>query len=178
MTSLTAQSPSGSDTLTSSSFPVPVVLDSGTTLSYLPTDLATQVWTEVGAVYAPDIQLAVVPCKLAASTGTFAFGFAGPSGPTVSVGMDELVLDLTSGTPPVFKTGPYKGMDVCEFGIQNSSAPPYLLGDTFLRSAYVVYDLVNNQVGIAETDFNATGSNIVAFASSGAPIPRDRKSVV
>lgn len=171
LTSLSAQSPSGSDILTSSAFPIPVVLDSGTTLTYLPTDLASQIWKEVGALYSPEIQLAVVPCQLASSKGTFSFGFAGPSGPTVSVGMDELVLDLTSGQPPLFKSGPYEGMTVCEFGIQNSSAAPYLLGDTFLRSAYVVYDLVNNQVGIAETDFNATGSNVVAFASSGAPIP-------
>ncbi|KAK0753807.1 mitochondrial elongation factor g 1-like protein [Schizothecium vesticola] len=171
LTSLSAHSPSGSDTLTSYQLPIPVVLDSGTTLSYLPNDVAAQVWQEVGALYSPDANLAVVPCQLASSKGTFSFGFAGPSGPTISVSMDELVLDLTSGLPPLFDSGPYNGMTMCEFGIQNLSAPPYLLGDTFLRSAYVVYDLVNNQVGIAETDFNATGSNVVAFASSGAPIP-------
>jgi len=40
-----------------------------------------------------------------------------------------------------------------------------------LRSAYVVYDLVNNRIGIAQSNFNAGSSNVVAFASSGAPIP-------
>jgi elongation factor G len=171
LTSLQAISPSGSDTLTSEEFPFPVVLDSGTTLSYLPTDLAQHVWNEVGAVYSPEFKLAVIPCRMQNSKGYFSFGFAGPSGPRINVTMDELVLDLTSGQPPVFNTGPYKGQEACEFGIQNFSTSPYLLGDSFLRSAYVVYDLVNNQIGIAPTDFNATESNIVAFPSFGAQIP-------
>ncbi|KAK0624615.1 mitochondrial elongation factor g 1-like protein [Bombardia bombarda] len=171
MTSLQAVSPSGSDTLTSNDFPIPVVLDSGTTLSYLPQDLAQQVWKEVGAVYSPQFGLAVIPCYMATSKGSFSFGFAGPDGPRISVSMDELVLDLTNGSPPVFKSGEYKGEDACEFGIQNFTQAPYLLGDTFLRSSYVVYDLVNNEIGIAPTEFNSTKSNIVAFASAGAQIP-------
>ncbi|KAK4193264.1 mitochondrial elongation factor g 1-like protein [Podospora australis] len=171
MTGLQAVSSSGTDVLTSESFPIPVVLDSGTTLSYLPTDLARQVWKEVGALYSPEFQLAVIPCDMQNSQGYFSFGFAGPSGPRINVSMNELVLDLTSGPAPVFTTGPYKGMDACEFGIQNFSSAPYLLGDTFLRSAYVVYDLVNNQIGIAETDFNSTESNIVPFPSLSAHIP-------
>jgi hypothetical protein len=171
LTSLQATSSSGSDTLTSTSFPIPVVLDSGTTLSYLPTDIAQQVWTEAGAIYSATDGIAVIPCSMKTSGGYFSFGFAGPNGPTINVTMDELVLDLTSGQAPTFGSGVYKGETACEFGIQNFSSSPYLLGDTFLRSAYVVYDLVNNEIGIAPTDFNATSSNIVAFASSSATIP-------
>lgn len=172
LTSLQAVSTSGSDDLTSTSFPIPVVLDSGTTLSYVPQDLAEQVWKEVGAEYNAEAGLAVIPCGMATSGGHFTFGFGGSGGAAITVAMDELVLDLTAGgTPPTFSAGPNRGQAACEFGIQNSSSDPFLLGDSFLRSAYVVYDLVNNQVALAETDFNATSSNIVAFASSGAPIP-------
>lgn len=172
LTSVEAVSPSGTDTLTSRQFPIPVVLDSGTTLSYLPTDLAVQIWKEVGALYSSDIQLAVVPCSMASSAGTFAFGFAGPGGPRITVDMSELVLPLTSGEAPKFSSGPYKGQSACEFGIQNFSSDPFLLGDTFLRSAYVVYDLVNNEVGLAPTDFNSTAAaEVVAFPSFGAQMP-------
>jgi hypothetical protein len=172
LTSLTANSTSGSDSLSSREFPIPVVLDSGTTLSYLPTDIASQIWIEVGAVYSSDAQAAVLPCSMENSKGTFSFGFAGPNGPKISVGMDELVLPLvSSGANPTFQSGKYAGQDACQFGIQNFSSDPFLLGDTFLRSAYVVYDLVNNQIGIAKTDFNSTTSNVVAFASDGAQIP-------
>lgn len=172
LTSVVANSSSGSDTLSSTEYPIPVVLDSGTTLSYLPNDLARQVWQEVGAIYSSDVASAVLPCSMANSAGQFVFQFAGSNGPKISVGMDELVLSLvTSGTGPTFDSGDYKGQEACQFGIQNFSSDPFLLGDTFLRSAYVVYDLENNQIGIAKTDFNATTSNVVAFASEGAQIP-------
>ncbi|KAI0170523.1 aspartic peptidase domain-containing protein [Pestalotiopsis sp. NC0098] len=172
LTSVTANSSSGSDSLSSSEYPIPVVLDSGTTLSYLPTDLASQLWEEVGAIYSSDLQSAILPCSMGNSKGQFIFQFAGTSGPSISVGMDELVLSLvTSGSNPTFSSGTYKGQEACQFGVQNFSSDPFLLGDTFLRSAYVVYDLSNNQIAIAKTDFNATTSNVVAFASDGAEIP-------
>lgn len=171
MASLEATSPSGSDVLTSSELPLEVILDSGTTLSYLPQDMASQVWNEVGAAYDNSLQMAVIPCSYANHAGSFSFLFAGSDGPRINVTMDELVLSLSTGAQPRFSDGPHQGQTVCEFGIQNSSAAPYLLGDTFLRSAYVVYDLVNNEIGLAQTDFNSTKSNVVAFASKGAAIP-------
>lgn len=171
MSSLEAASPSGSDTLTSSQLPIRVVLDSGTSLSYLPQDLASQVWQEVGAAWDSDDQIPVIPCSFANHAGHFSFGFAGPKGPRINVTMDELVLPVSSGPAPKFTSGPHQGKTVCEFGILNQTEPPFLLGDTFLRSAYVVYDLVNNEIGIAATDFNSTKSNVVAFASQGAAIP-------
>ncbi|KAI0410038.1 aspartic peptidase domain-containing protein [Xylaria palmicola] len=174
LTSLEAHSSSGDDTLSSSTFPVPVVLDSGTTFSYLPQELAEQVWQEVGADYyiigqggsgAP-----LVPCSLGSNKGYFTFGFGGKGGPAIKVVMDELVVPIASSSIP-FPSGPYQGEDACQFGIQNITGNSFLLGDTFLRSAYVVYDLENNEIGIAPTDFNATTSNIVAFPSRGAEIP-------
>lgn len=174
LTSLQATSNSGNDGLTSQEFPIPVVLDSGTTLSFLPTDLTEQIWEEVGALYDSGLESAVVPCSRGTSQGHFSFGFGGPGGPVINVTMDELVMTLTSSgdaPQPTFPSGPYEGQEACLFGIQNMSSDPFLLGDTFLRSAYVVYDLVNNQIALAETDFNATESNVVPFASEGAPIP-------
>ncbi|KAJ6443099.1 elongation factor G [Purpureocillium lavendulum] len=169
--SVQATSSSGSDTLTSSQLPVAVVLDSGTSLTYLPQDMATQVWDEVGAVWDSSAGAALLPCSYSNHGGHFSFVFAGPSGPRVNVTMDELVLPVSTGPAPQFTSGPYRGQSICEFGILNQTQAPYLLGDTFLRSAYVVYDLKNNQIGIAATDFNSTKTNVVAFASDGAPIP-------
>ncbi|KAI6081483.1 acid protease [Hypoxylon rubiginosum] len=171
MTSLQAVSSSGADTLSSSAFPIPVVLDSGTTFSYLPTDLAEQVWQEVGAEYYSNYGVPLIPCEMENSAGHFSFGFGGSGGPVINITMDELVVSLADGDPYTFPSGQYKGQAACQFGLQNFSSSTYLLGDTFLRSAYVVYDLVNNQIGLAPTDFNATDSNVVAFPSEGAQIP-------
>ncbi|KAL8370544.1 hypothetical protein RB595_000764 [Gaeumannomyces hyphopodioides] len=169
LTSLEAHSNSGKDVLTSKTFPIPVVLDSGTTLSYLPQDLAQQTWRETGAVWSDDMGLAMIPCSMQKSKGIFEFWFAGPNGPRIQVQMDELVLEMTEGLK--FTAGIYKGQKACTFGMQNFTGDPFILGDTFLRSAYVVYDLVNNEIGIAPTDFNSTSSNIIPFPSSGAPVP-------
>lgn len=66
----------------------------------------------------------------------------------------------------------------CLFGIQSSalvglpSEPALaLLGDTFLRSAYVVYDMPNLQLGIAQANPNATESNIVELEAGATDLP-------
>lgn len=171
LTSLEAHSSSGEDALTSASFPIPVVLDSGTTFSYLPQDIVEEIWQEVGAEYTivsdDGTGVPLLPCAFGNSGNYFSFGFGGDGGPVIKVGMDELVIPLQGK----FTAGQYRGQDACQFGIQNFTTVPYLLGDTFLRSAYVVYDLENNEIAMAPTDFNSTKSNIVAFPSQGAAIP-------
>ncbi|KAK7739859.1 hypothetical protein SLS53_005452 [Cytospora paraplurivora] len=173
LTSLHATSSSGTDELTSTQFPIKGILDSGTTVTYVPTDLAEEVWKEAGAVYNPDLELPLIPCSMVDSDGYFSFGFAGPNGPKINVAMDELIFDLNNdvGLSQTFSSGDYEGQEACEFGIQNDTGSDYYFGDTFLRSAYVVYDLQNYQIAMAPTNFNATDSNIVAFASKGALIP-------
>jgi hypothetical protein len=46
-----------------------------------------------------------------------------------------------------------------------------VLGDTFLRSAYVVYDLENNEISIAQTNFNATTENIQEIQKGADGVP-------
>lgn len=62
--------------------------------------------------------------------------------------------------------------DVCLFGIvsggDNTST---ILGDTFLRSAYVVYDLENYLIGIANTNFNPGASDIIEYQKGQLSIP-------
>lgn len=171
LSSLEATSPTGTDILATKNSSIEVILDSGTTLSYLPQDVVENIWDEVGAVYSNSFGMAILPCSHQSHPGHFSFGFGGSNGPVINVTMDELVVDLTNGSPPTFSSGSYSGELVCEFGIQNYSSGPYVLGDTFLRSAYVVYDLDNNQVGLAATDFNSTKTDIVEFESRGASIP-------
>lgn len=54
------------------------------------------------------------------------------------------------------------GNDACVFGVVPiTDDSPILFGDTFLRSAYVVYDLDQQQIAIAPTRFNSEDTNIV-----------------
>jgi len=104
---------------------------------------------------------------------TFNYGFGGSSGPTVKAPVSELVFDLTGifQVPAGYDLPNLPFDNVCALGIQSADGGPNLLGDTFLRSAYVVYDLTNNQIAIAQTNFNSTTSNVVEFEAGATSIP-------
>jgi hypothetical protein len=166
-TQLSATSSSGTDVLTPPGYAVAAILDSGTTITLLPDDLAAVVFDEFGAYVDQRLGATVVPCDLANKDGTLNYQFGGTGGPTIQVSVSELVLPLvlTNGRVPQYSNG----QTACQLGIQAAGNLPVLFGDTFLRSAYVVYDLDNNRIALAPTDFNATDSDIVPFASGGAP---------
>jgi len=172
-TGLTITSPSGTDTITPSGYAQPVILDSGTTFTYVPDDLAQAIFNVVGAQYSADAGITLAPCSTGSVAGTLDFQFAGPNGPIIKVPISELVYPITNtdGSQPTLADG----QTVCSFGIEPASSlgqdTPLLFGDTLLRSAYVVYDLVNMRIGIAPTNFDSKDSNVVAFPSSGAQIP-------
>lgn len=168
-TSLSATSSSGTDQLTPDNYAQAAILDSGTTITLLPDDVAQAVFEELGATVSQQLDAVIVPCSLADNDGTLNYGFGGSGGPTIKVAVSQLVLPLTlpNGQTPTYTDG----TAACQLGVQAAGSLPVLFGDTFLRSAYAVYDLDNNRIALAQTDFNATGSNIVPFASSGAPIP-------
>jgi hypothetical protein len=168
-TSLSASSSSGTDQLTPSNYASAAILDSGTTITLLPDDIARTVFEELGAQNSEQLGAVVVPCTLAQNTGTLNYQFGGVGGPTIKVAMSQLVLPLvlSNGEVPTYTNGEA----ACQLGIEAAGTLPVLFGDTFLRSAYAVYDLENNRIALAQTDFNATGSNVVAFPSQGASIP-------
>lgn len=165
--------------LTTASFADVVILDSGTTITYLPSNLVAQLYRKVGAVddTSPSGSgMVYIDCAIRQNSPalTFNYGFGGASGLTISVPIDEVIFDLKdlmSDPDFVIPTLPFT--HPCGFGIW-SGGPlgPFILGDTFLRSAYVVYDLDNNEIAIAQTNFNSTSSSIVEFQASETSIPR------
>ncbi|KAI5863095.1 acid protease [Durotheca rogersii] len=139
-----------------------VLLDTGSSLTYLPDDVVERIYQEVGAQYDSSAGAAYVPCALEDRTDTLDFDFGGPR---IAVEMNELVLDLitASGRRPTFANG----VSACLFGIAPAGTGTNVLGDTFLRSAYAVYDLDRNEISIAQTRFNTTESNIQEVPTDG-----------
>jgi hypothetical protein len=172
LTSISVTSSSGTDQLTPSNYALGVVLDSGSSITTLPADIVSLIYREFAATNSSDFGPGIVSCTTEHNSGTINFGFGGPGGPTIKVPMSEIV------DPVLLATGEQAtgsdGTPVCQLGItaqDPSSMDSITFGDTFLRSAYVVYDMYNNQIALAQTDFNAATSNVVAFASMGAAIP-------
>ncbi|KAL2887383.1 Acid protease [Ceratocystis lukuohia] len=183
LTRVVASSSSGNDTLTSPDFPLTVILDSGSSLINLQSDLVKEIWTEVGAINGSQTATRVsgvthipstyplLPCSRAKNNGSFSFRFGGADGPEISVPMSELVLSLTqTGTEAKFSSGDYKGQDACYLGIMETG-DINILGDTFLRSAFVTYDLSNRQIALAQAVWGASDSSITTFTKLKETIP-------
>jgi hypothetical protein len=135
-----------------------VLLDSGSSLMYLPDNVASSLYSAYGAQYDQTQGAAIVDCSLAKEKGSLDFTF---SGLTISVPMDELIVEI----------GIERGRPLCILGISPAGDSVSVLGDTFLRSAYVVYDLQNHQIALAQTNFNATNSNVQEISSGSDGVP-------
>lgn len=135
----------------------PVILDSGTTLTYLPDDIANAIAEGVGAITNKAYGV-VVPCDLAQTAGRFQFQFGNTNnGPIINAEISQFVIPFPSDVAsPKFRNG----QTACRWGIRPSGDNPNLFGDTFLRSAYVVYNLEGSEIGIGQTVFNATNEEI------------------
>ncbi|PKS13340.1 hypothetical protein jhhlp_000111 [Lomentospora prolificans] len=101
----------------------PVFLDSGATLSLLPQQLAEMIAADFGSPGEDENGFFSVDCKFVGYEGTLDFEF---DGVTIRVPYREMIRELSN--PPR-----------CYLGIV-ASQDFILLGDTFLRSAYVVID--------------------------------------
>lgn len=143
-----------------------VLLDSGSSLTYLPDSMVETIYQKVEAQYDSSEGAAYIPCSQANSNSTLRFNF---SEPIIDVVMNELVLELvtSSGKRPTFQDG----TEACLFGIAPAGSGSNVLGDTFLRSAYVVYDLANNEISLAQTTFNSTTHNVVEIGSGSNAVP-------
>ena len=137
---------------------VAVLLDSGSSLTYLPDNIVSSLYTEFKASYDSGQGAAFVDCNLANKKASLDFTFTSP---TISVALNELVV----------VSGYQRGKPICILGIAPAGDSTSVLGDTFLRSAYVVYDLDNNQIAMAPTNFNSTDSNVSEIASGTDGMP-------
>lgn len=140
------------------------LLDTGSTLSYFPQELFERLGNVLGLDYSSRIGAYVVDCDTDTSANvSFSFGSGAI---TIDVPMEHLIVQSSSRT--------------CILGIlpqsSSSSQNPYmLLGDNFLRDAYVVYDLEDLTISLAavnhtdEEDIEMIGGTIPgASSASGA----------
>ncbi|CAH0017590.1 unnamed protein product [Clonostachys rhizophaga] len=172
--------PDGTNILDLSNLNANTILDSGSTISLLPDKQVQQIWKEFGVISIKGILSPFVDCAYRGSRGDgyiFEFRF---NGKTIQVPMHEMVIDAYADVQEVFQDPSvaryFRDWDrVCIFGISstlgfNVPSTFTLLGASFLRSAYVVYDLTNEQLAIGQANLNSTDSDIVEI-KSGIAIP-------
>ncbi|MCJ1357557.1 MAG: hypothetical protein MMC33_007553 [Icmadophila ericetorum] len=146
-----------------SSGPVPAILDSGTSLMQFPPDVFEALAEITRISYDQDDEIYLIDCGNSAYQGGLVFQFGGDNGPTIAVPLEELVLQ---------QIGTANGVPQCVFGATPTPGGnnPAILGDTFLRSAYVLYDLDSNIIAIAQTVFNSDQSNLFGLGPDSTGI--------
>jgi hypothetical protein len=140
---------------------LPIVLDTGTTRNLISNDL----YFAIGGLYPgakqymnPYGQPAFrVPCD--APSGSFDYTFGNH---TVKISLsNSLYKDPESGTCSIgFQLGPEEAED---------GSVPHILGDAFLRGAYTVFDMDNDEIWIGEKA--ECGSNIVPIGKGKDAVP-------
>lgn len=144
-----------------------VLLDTGSSLTYLPDSITDKIFDTVNAVYEEEEGVAFVPCSLADQTANMTFKFSDPA--SISVPISELVLDFLDITGRQLSFN--NGVAACLFGIAPAGSSTNVLGDTFLRSAYTVFDLENNEISLAQSKFNVSDSEILEIGTGDSAVP-------
>ena len=149
MTSLTFEDRSGLTDLFPEGTILRVLVDTGGTLSLLPQSVAHAMYNAADVVIVDGEPL--VSCDLTTLTSNFTFGFGGPDGTKIIIPLREFVVPAMSGGLAF-----PDGSPACLFGVKVSSWPiDGILGDTFLRSVYAVFDLDNKQIALAQSRTDA-----------------------
>ncbi|KAL2264584.1 hypothetical protein VTJ83DRAFT_7094 [Remersonia thermophila] len=137
--------------LKSEELQTPVFLDSGATLSYLPTRIFEALANSFeGGAYEPDTGFYYLPCSATNLNGTIDFYFGDK---VIRVALNDFI----------WQAGRY-----CLLGAVAEEREP-VLGATFLRAAYVVFDQDQKNLHIAQGA--NCGENLVAIGSGKDAVP-------
>ncbi|KAG6054350.1 hypothetical protein E4U17_003865 [Claviceps sp. LM77 group G4] len=133
----------------------PVLLDSGYTVSSLSTDHFNKIKDAFPGVTPPPSDdnsgLYRVPCNVGQQNGTVNFKFGKTE---INVPFNDFIWKQSA--------------DLCVLGVIPDDKFP-VLGDTFLRAAYVVYDMDNRQVHVGNNE--DCGSSLLAIGSGPDAVP-------
>jgi hypothetical protein len=162
-TSLSLKDSSGSTkTLTPAKFSESVILDTGTSVTSLPIDL----YLDIANATMPDMGWVNFPCSaLTSSNVTVNFGFGSPNVPVIPVRVSEFALPSLDQQGKQM-TSP-DGSPGCNLGIFPMNDTSFVFGETFLRSAYVVYNFDHNQISIAPTRLTSGEEKVVEIKGGG-----------
>ncbi|KAI9315308.1 aspartic peptidase domain-containing protein [Dichotomocladium elegans] len=155
--------------------PSAYIIDTGTTLAYFPNKIAEQMADALvgrgNYALEESSQTYLTYCSAAQNSTTIQLQLSHSSDIstdplTLAVPVSQLVIPLDATT--------VEEASVCMLGIApigSSSSNMFLIGDSILRSSYLVFDIGNNQIGFA-TAKNVNGSvNNVSSSPSSTSSP-------
>lgn len=163
---------SKSTVISSSSYSSAALLDSGTTETIIDADIFNAIVKGIGAtpINVQGETLYIASCSVGNGNAAIGYTFGGANGITINVPISALLEDAgaTFGN----------GDEACILLMQATTAnlPNTILGDSFLRNAYVVYDLDNNQISLAQANLDSTSDSIAVIPSGTAGVSQASKT--
>lgn len=137
---------------------VNVLLDSGAPFLVLPPALVLSIGNEYpGSSYDPSTRRFTVACEAPAGTIDFTFG----ANKTIHVPYSDFIFQDDAAKDA-------SGAATCILGMMFGPPDFLVLGDSFMRAAYIVYDVDGKAIWLGEAD--DCGENIVAIGAEGVPV--------
>ncbi|QBZ65888.1 hypothetical protein PoMZ_12855 [Pyricularia oryzae] len=134
---------------------IPIVIDSGSTLSYLPSSVVTAMAMDANALWNSEGGVYFVKCDKMPADASFDFSFNNGSF-RISVPWRNFFWN-TGGNTCVLGAVPIK-----------SGSVTALLGDSFMRSVYTVFDQTSNMVFMAPYANCGSNEQMIPASPSGA----------
>ena len=131
---------------------VPAIPDSGSTWTFLPMDIAQNIFdylngTDAFPANSFGLRAVFVPCEILRRNMNVTFQFGGWNGPRITVPIQELIKRDHFEQAGAHRRHHHQ----CLLEIFGGHTKDAILGDNVLRSAYVVYDLDNKRIAMAQS---------------------------
>lgn len=143
---------------------IAVLIDSGTSLAYLPEYVVASIGSQIGFEYDYVTQFYIGNATAALKKiNTVQLNF---SGAIINVALKDLLISLSyvEGLSDDMTVGP-NDIAMLALGIAKEEYQ-YILGDAFMRSMYAVFDLDNYQFGLAQAKYTSAKPDIVPVIAS------------
>lgn len=117
--------------------------------------------SSVGAEYASNDVYSLIACSAINDTTTFVdvkLGGSDPNGPLIKIPLSNLV-DPYTGTR---KNATVNGEQACEFGVSPGPTDFQVLGDAFIKGAYILFNMDDHTVSLANVKLDVEERDIVA----------------
>lgn len=136
---------------------IPTLLDTSSTLSYLPYSLLVDLASQFGATYSPEHSLWIQSCSFQNVNGSIGFDFHALR---IQVPLKNLVIPLidTNGNQLYFESGD----PACALAFSSSSVQGFSsLGTPFFKAAFTVFDYENKVIGLAQSKDSSSEDEMV-----------------
>ncbi|KAJ5732653.1 hypothetical protein N7493_004134 [Penicillium malachiteum] len=143
----------GTSSSQTSGLPAYMALDSIVSMTFLPNNVVEGLYQDLNVWWDSGSQVGIIDCALKQKDYNITFTF----------------IDFSITSPLSDFIGLGSG-EICEFHIVPSFSEASVLGATFMRSAYVVYDLSNNEISMAQANFDESEGQVLEIGSGASSI--------